>query len=187
MMPVMTTTILRSQPLLNRSLPLAATIASFLACGTMVTLGDDAKVPKWQENVTKAEIPEGPAKGMAHGKAFKVERATISDFGILSIRMGKEFFADAEFLIFTFVHDKEKIEGKSFKIEPGEDFGTPHIHFRYMVGDEKTPETEIFMNKYSMVLEFGKAGKDGIPGKIYLSLPDKEKSFVAGTFTAERK
>jgi len=36
-------------------------------------------------------------------------------------------------------------------------------------------------------LEFGNISGNKIPGKIYLCLPDKAKSFVAGTFEAEIK
>ena len=43
------------------------------------------------------------------------------------------------------------------------------------------------MKDYSLVLEFGEPTKKGLPGKIYLCLPDEEKSFVAGTFVATKK
>lgn len=43
------------------------------------------------------------------------------------------------------------------------------------------------MKGYSMRLEFSAPAGNKVPGKIYLSLPDKEKSFVAGTFEAETK
>jgi hypothetical protein len=40
----------------------------------------------------------------------------------------------------------------------------------------------MFMEKIAVVLEFGKKQAGKIPGRVYVSLPDKDKSFVAGTF-----
>ncbi len=36
-----------------------------------------------------------------------------------------------------------------------------------------------------MKLEFGKLTDDGLPGKIYVALPDAEQTVVAGVFNAE--
>ena len=49
------------------------------------------------------------------------------------------------------------------------------------------PETEMFMRDYAMRLEFGRVENGKIPGKIYLSMPDKMQSYMAGTFVAEVK
>ena len=38
-----------------------------------------------------------------------------------------------------------------------------------------------------MRLEFGKLSGGKLPGKIYLCLPDQEKSFIAGTFEVQVK
>ncbi|MBC8065151.1 MAG: hypothetical protein H7Y17_10000 [Chlorobia bacterium] len=43
---------------------------------------------------------------------------------------------------------------------------------------------EIFSDKFSLRLVFGKPSGGMIPGKIYATLPDKHKSFLAGTFRA---
>jgi hypothetical protein len=40
-------------------------------------------------------------------------------------------------------------------------------------------------NGYALKVAFGDAANGHIPGKIYISLPDENKSFVAGTFNAE--
>ena len=42
-----------------------------------------------------------------------------------------------------------------------------------------------FANGYAMKLEFGKLTDDGLPGKIYVALPDAEQTVVAGVFNAE--
>src|SRR5262249_4244736 len=44
--------------------------------------------------------------------------------------------------------------------------------------------TKSFASGYAMKLEFGKIADGQLPGKIYIALPDPEKSVVAGVFTA---
>jgi hypothetical protein len=56
---------------------------------------------------------------------------------------------------------------------------------KYRVEGKDIPETEVFMKGYAMRLEFGEAQGGVLPGKIYLCLPDQEKSFMAGAFSAD--
>jgi hypothetical protein len=53
--------------------------------------------------------------------------------------------------------------------------------------NKDVPDAEIFMKEYAMHLEFGKEKNGVLPGKIYLSIPDESKSFVASTFKADVK
>ncbi len=182
-------TILRSTCVFQSRFSLAAVSASVLALGALAAGAekDEAgKSPSWTKDVSKVAVPDVPAQGMIHGRKFVVEKATISQAGILTLRQGKKFFADLEFMIFTFVHDEDKIPGTTFNFAPSRKFG-PHIHLKHMEKDANIPKSEIFMNKYTLKLELGEESQDGIPGKIYLCLPDEKKSFVAGTFTAVKE
>ncbi len=49
------------------------------------------------------------------------------------------------------------------------------------------PESEIIMDSYNMQLDFGQINNGKVTGKIYVYLPDKNKSVVAGTFEATVK
>jgi len=129
-------------------------------------------------------LPYFAAQGIAHDVAFNAEKASFKN-GILELRQGKEFFPDQSFKIFTFLKKGEPVTGKKISVKLSDGFGSPHIHFKYKVADGKLPKTEIFMEGYTMKLEFGQQANNKIQGKIYLCLPDEKKSFVAGTFEAE--
>jgi hypothetical protein len=49
------------------------------------------------------------------------------------------------------------------------------------------PDTKFINDDYALTLELGKPDRGKTPGKIYLCLPDSQRSVLAGTFTAERK
>ncbi len=107
--------------------------------------------------------------------------------GILTLRQGNDFFPDYAVLIFLFLKEGEQPDGRTFRITKSQGFGSPHIHMKYKQKAQNAPKTEIFMKDYTMRLEFGKREKGVLPGKIFLSLPDKNQSFVNGAFLAELK
>ncbi len=65
------------------------TIAMLALAATVGYAGEVAK-PTWKKDVTKESIPVAPAKGMAHGINFKVEKASIQN-GVLTLRQGKDY------------------------------------------------------------------------------------------------
>ena len=148
--------------------------------------GDKAVAAGKLEEISAQPIPDKPATGKLGGKEFKVEQATLAQNGILKLRQGSGFFADLEFTIFLF-GQKDGFDGKKITVKPNQDSITAHIHMGYMEEGKQLPENEIFMNKYTMKLEFGTAKDGKIPGKIHLRLPDEAGSFVVGTFEAEIK
>ncbi|MGH7981282.1 MAG: hypothetical protein ACREE6_18040, partial [Limisphaerales bacterium] len=46
---------------------------------------------------------------------------------------------------------------------------------------------ETFTSGYALLLNFDKPDYNRISGNIYLCVPDEEKSYVAGTFSAQIK
>ena len=140
----------------------------------------------WKEDLTNVKIPESTLKGMIHGKEFTADKATLEN-GILTIRDGKDFFPDHAVMIFLFLKKGETVEGKSFDVKRIMGFGVPHIHIKWMPDAGKVPNTDMFMKDYSMHLEFETIKNGKIPGKIYLCMPDKLKSYAAGSFTATVK
>lgn len=135
------------------------------------------------------ELPKvsGPVAGTINGEPFKMEKAYIQN-KILHLRQGRDFFADKEIIIFMFLKDGEKLDGKKFNISPKTGFSAPHIHMKYKVpGGRKLGKTETFMDKYTMTLEFGKEKNGVITGKISAVLPAKKKSQFSGNFAATMK
>ena len=137
----------------------------------------------WKKDLKNVKIPDTVPGGMINGENFVSKSAEFSN-GILTIRDGKDFFPDHAVMIFLFLKEEEKPEGKSYNISRTSGFGSPHIHLKWKPENSKVPKTKIFTKDYAMRLNLGTIKNNKLPGKIYLCLPDKMKSVVAGTFTA---
>jgi hypothetical protein len=146
-----------------------------------------AKV-EWTTDVTKMKIPNAPVSGHIGGRKFKADRVEYrSSLTQLTLRQGKDFFADDELSIFLFLKKDESPFGKTFVFGPKEAamLRAPHIYKSQRHSKDKAPKTTDFLDGgYALKLEFGKAKEGRVPGKIYVCLPDKEKSVIAGTFEA---
>jgi hypothetical protein len=138
----------------------------------------------WKTDLKQVKIPESPASGMLHGVPFKPDRVEL-DHGVLTLRQGKDFFADGEIRLFLLGNDKEVPEGKSFEVSASDEFANCQVLMQYKASGQNLPVSENFGNKYALKLELGKLNDDQLPGKIYLCLPDASKSFVAGAFHAQ--
>jgi hypothetical protein len=150
--------------------------------------GNETKSPivdaVWTMDLKQAKIPKASASGKIHGAPFKPDRAEL-DHGVLTLRQGKDFFADMEIRIFLFGNDKEVPEGKSFEVSASDEFANCQVLMQYKASGQNLPVSENFSNKYALKLELGKLNDDQLPGKIYLCLPDASKSFLAGAFHAQ--
>ncbi|MBN1847430.1 MAG: tetratricopeptide repeat protein [Deltaproteobacteria bacterium] len=138
----------------------------------------------WNMELERVVIPEYAVSGQIHGQPFQPDSVTIEG-GILTLRKGKDFLPDQAALVFLFLAKGEKPEGKTYKIVRDQGYGVPHVHIKWRVSGKNSPETEMFMRDYAMRLEFGRIENGKIPGRIYLSLPDKMQSYMAGAFTAQ--
>ena len=145
----------------------------------------------WCAPAASLAFPQKPAAGRIHGQPFVVENAELSD-DILTLRQGRDFFADREFMIFVFGLDG-KLEGQQIVVKDGAPVGKSscHVHMKWLVPGKSLPETAMFMppDGYGIRLAFGnRDAKTGLlPGYIVLRMPDKEQSFVQGYFYAKRK
>ena len=140
----------------------------------------------WRKDLRKVKIPDVTARGMIHGEEFVAESAKIEN-GILTIRDGEGIFPNHAVTIFLFLKKGESAEGKSYDIVSTSGFGSPHVHMKWKPANSKIPKSDVFMKNYSMRLDFAKTQNGKLPGKIYLCMPDKMKSFVVGSFGAAVK
>ena len=132
------------------------------------------------------EIPSSPVTGRIQGQPFNMEKVTLEG-SWLKFREGKDFFADREMDVVVFEDDPTKLSGRTFTV-PTKEFGShPHIWMKWKEAGGDVPKQRNFMDRYALRLEFGALSGGKLPGKIYLCVPDKEKSFVAGTFEAQVK
>ena len=140
----------------------------------------------WTMQLAGAEIPAAPVSGRIHGQPFKLEKASLEN-GWLKLAEGKDFFADREMDIVVFENDVTKLSGRTFTV-PKQEFGSnPHIWMKWKEPGGNLPKQKAFTDRYAMRLEFGELAGDTLPGKVYLCLPDQEKSFLMGTFEAQVK
>lgn len=145
----------------------------------------------WTLNLTAADFPDHPAAGKIHGLDFTIETAKAQS-GVIALRQGQSAIADRQISLFYFPKAGETLAGKKYDISPANadlfQGVMPHIHMSWRDDDQTKNKPTVFKSGYALKLEFGQADADGrIPGKIYLCLPDDEKSFVAGTFELQEK
>ncbi|BAU47108.1 hypothetical protein SVA_0527 [Sulfurifustis variabilis] len=140
--------------------------------------------PKPQPKEEAPVIPNEPVQGRLHDVAFRIERAAIES-GVLTLTQGTEPL-DTEITLFLQTRPWEVPSARSFKIvNQAAGAGTPQVRVRWRENGQNAPRQREYTEKYTLLLELGPERDRRIPGKIYLALPDEQKSQVAGTFEAE--
>jgi hypothetical protein len=101
----------------------------------------------------------------------------------LTLRQGPSWPPDLGITIQLFARQGEELSGKT--VEVGQERAdAPRIVLRWK--DEQDVErNRYFTSGYALKVIFGLAANERMSGKLFLSLPDDEKSVVAGTFDAE--
>jgi hypothetical protein len=143
----------------------------------------------WTMDIESAEIPNGRANGMLSGTNFVVNTARIDRAGyaqVLALRQGEGTAANAEIFVYLSISPSEVITNRTWTItKEMKGKGVPQIIKRWKTNPRYALSQKSFMTGYAMKLEIGSPTNGTIPGKIILSLPDTEKSYVAGDFKAE--
>lgn len=129
-------------------------------------------------------IPPGPVQGQIQKAAFTVESAEIEN-GVLTLRQGKEPLA-TEIKLFLYTKPWHVPAERSFQILGQTNApDAPLVRIHWQENGQKARRQRDFTDKYTLKLELGREQDRKLPGKIHLTLPDEDKSEVAGTFTAE--
>jgi hypothetical protein len=130
----------------------------------------------WTLDLAKAMFPEATAAGSIHGSGFVCERTTVQG-GTLSLRQGQTWPPDLGITLLLNWRPGEELSGKTIEITPNHP-RRPRIVLRWK-DEQQESATETIRNGYALKLAFG------LPGRIYICLPDAARSFIAGTFEAE--
>lgn len=145
------------------------------------TLDTTPDAAGWTLQLQDAPIPAAPVSGRIHGRAFKAEKVTLEG-GWLTFRQGAGFFPDLEMSVVLFVSGPSELSGRTFVV-PKDQFGAqPHVWMKWIPGGSSPPETRSWTDRYALRLEFGQPAGGKLPGKLYLCVPDAEKSFIRGAF-----
>jgi len=142
----------------------------------------------WTLDLATARIPDGRANGMLSGTNFLVETARVdlqNGTHVLRLTQGQVISPDREVLIYLHLKPGEKIGGQTLNISKGQrGTGVPQVAKRWKMNPRYAPALKWFYNGYAMKLELGQAADGVVSGKIFLALPDNERSVVAGIFKA---
>jgi len=139
------------------------------------------------ETVT-TNIPESRVNGMISGTNFLADTVRIDSAGtaqVLRFIQGTPASPDRELLIYLHPKPAEKTSGHTWTIKAdqrGSD--VPQVVKRAKINPKYAATSKSFPYGYAMTLELGPTTNTTAVGKIYIALPDAEKSVVAGVFTA---
>jgi len=136
----------------------------------------------WTLELTNAVFPETPVAGKIHGSAFVCDRAGLLG-GLLLLGQGTVPPYDLGFGVDLVSPRGKELSGKTVEIPPNQT-NAPHVGWRWK-DEQQQLVTQVISNGYLLKVTFGQATNGHMPGKIYICLPDADKSFAAGTFDAE--
>jgi hypothetical protein len=143
---------------------------------------------EWTLDLPAAKIPEGRANGSLAGTNFVIQTASLqpaSGAVILTLRQGDNA-SDAAFFVYLTMNPGETALGRTWSISKGtKGKGTPQIVKRSQPNARFAPVQKTFNSGYAMQLELGNPTNSWIPGKIFLALPDTDKTCLAGQFYIE--
>jgi hypothetical protein len=138
----------------------------------------------WMLALNTNGIPALPVAGRIHGKDFIVERAAFQN-GSLTLRWGTRGGMEFGAIINFSGAQPEELAGKTINVTTNAEKAA-RVTLRWKDTDGKV-QKENYDGDYALHLEFGALEKNRLPGKIYLCLPDDEKSYLLGTFNADAR
>jgi hypothetical protein len=147
-----------------------------------LTLADTAPdAAGWTLKLKASSIPANPVSGRLKGSNFLSERTSVQG-GLLRFVQGADSAPDFEMNVALPVSLGGQLSGKTFTIPSKEPGGTPQISMKWKDASKNASEEVSWTEGYAMILQFDKMANGRLPGKIYLCVPDEDKSFIRGTF-----
>jgi hypothetical protein len=138
----------------------------------------------WVLDPAKHSIPEAAASGRLAGQPFAPQAEIQGD--TLTFRTLKDGRTERELSIKLSAELAKKAEGLKLVVKPDQPSGPEVPEVMTNVPDRKDPSPFVsYAGGYGLTLELGKKANGKRPGKVYLALPGDDKSYLAGTFTAE--
>lgn len=135
----------------------------------------------WDLNIARAKIPETPVQGRIHGQGFRLQSSSMTG-GSLTLRQGSGWPPDLALSIRLTARHATELSGKSYTVQSSRQ-SAPRVTMRWKDGQGKAV-TENITNGYALRLVFDKVTATHIPGRLYIALPDADRSVLAGTFEA---
>jgi hypothetical protein len=142
----------------------------------------------WTNKITKMKkIPDEEVTGTIDGIKFTLDKASLTGGRLLLQKNPgfRQIFSEAELDIVLWISPNEDVSGKKYVVNGRAGAGAPQVSAHAMRKGDRLPNTQMHSD-FCMILEFGDYDAElrVQPGKIYICLPDRAKSFLAGTFEA---
>ncbi len=136
----------------------------------------------WTLALNTNAIPDAPVAGRIHAQDFVVERASFSTNGTLTLRAGTKGTLEFGAQINFGGAPAESLSGQTLNVAADADKAAK-ILLRWKDAAGEVQKAN-FDSGYALRLEFGSLANNRLPGKIWLCLPDAEKSYLLGSFKA---
>ena len=158
---------------------------------TMKTPGNDLPVipAAYSLDANTATIPEGRVNGAISGSPFVAEIIRFDaaqTYQVLRFTQGSLTSPDREVLVYFHFKPGESPAGNTILItSDSHAAGNPSVVKRWKTDPKYAPTSKTFATGYAMKIEFTGMTPGVLSGRIYLAMPDPEKTFVAGVFKAQ--
>jgi len=120
--------------------------------------------------------------GSINGREFVYDRVQV-DKGIITIQQGQGFLADLEVRVMMDINPDEINRRQEWYVQPGDD-NPPEIHLSELPAGETLPVTRIIRSGYRLDLQMARLDRNQLTGFMQLILPDAQRSYLSGEFTA---
>ena len=144
--------------------------------------------PAYSLDPASITIADSQVNGLISGTNFVAENCRLDGTGsalVLQFFQGTQAAPDREIIVYLHLKAGEKIDGRTFTITPDmKGAGVPGVAKRWKADPRYAPRLQNYATGYAMKLELGQMAGGKLPGKIFIALPDPEKSVIAGVFQA---
>lgn len=172
-----------------RAIPLPAGTSD---AATAAALGEPElplKPVNWTADLATARIPEGRVNGMIGGTNFVPETTRVISTAtaqVLWLTQGALTAPDREILVYLHLKTGETLSGRSWNVSTTDprSADVPLVKKHWKANPKYAAAWKDFYSGYVMKLEFGQLTNGVVPGKVFIALPDDERSVVAGLFKA---
>jgi hypothetical protein len=137
----------------------------------------------WTLDLTNAPMLDSKVTGRILGVKFNCEKVTFEG-GILSFFQNAGLPSERRVTISLFARRPERLADKSFEVPHDRTGPRPKVLLEVRhVGE--APTTRTIEQNYALRMEFEEIIEARLPGRIYLAIPDEEKSYINGEFDAQ--
>ena len=140
-------------------------------------------------DLSGVKIPVSKVNGTISGGSFVADKARMDkktgNVYALTLRQGAGLTPDRAIQVYLHFKGTDGPTNQTFTVSPGaNDPAVSQVIKLWKTSAGFAPNDQRFSSNYALKLELGSMDKGLISGKIFLALPDTDKTVVAGQFTA---